>query len=196
MKLKLLVPLVAVTALLGLLLLGLGLNSRDLPSPLVGQPAPVFTLESLEDPEVLLTEQDFIGEVALVNVWATWCSTCRAEKPLLMELARGGIPIHAFNYRDERDAALRYLEMTDSPYRTIAYDPAGDAGIDWGVYATPETYVLDAEGVIRYKRIGPLSRQLLLDEVLPLIEKLRAEKLRAEQRTTEKLGAESAGRAS
>ncbi|MFB9147771.1 DsbE family thiol:disulfide interchange protein [Halomonas alkalicola] len=196
MKLKLLIPLVAVMALLGLLLLGLGLNSRDLPSPLVGKPAPAFTLEALEDPEVLLTEQDFIGEVALVNVWATWCSTCRAEKPLLMELARGGIPIHAFNYRDERDAALRYLEMTDSPYRTIAYDPAGDAGIDWGVYATPETYVLDAEGIIRYKRIGPLSRQLLLDEVLPLIEKLRAEKLRAEQRTTEKLGAESAGRAS
>lgn len=190
MKLKLLISLVAVTALLGLLLLGLGLNSRDLPSPLVGQPAPAFMLESLEDPEVLLTEQDFIGEVALVNVWATWCSTCRQEKPLLMELARGGIPIHAFNYRDERDAALRYLEMTDSPYRTIAYDPAGDAGIDWGVYATPETYVLDAEGVIRYKRIGPLSRQLLLDEVLPLIEKLRAEKLRAEQRRA----AEPAGR--
>ncbi len=181
MKLKLLIPLVAVMALLGLLLLGLGLNSRDLPSPLVGQPAPAFTLEALEDPEVLLTEQDFIGEVALVNVWATWCSTCRAEKPLLMELARGGIPIHAFNYRDERDAALRYLEMTESPYRTIAYDPAGDAGIDWGVYATPETYVLDAEGVIRYKRIGPLSRQLLLDEVLPLVEKLRAEQLRAEK---------------
>ncbi len=190
MNLKLLIPLVAVTALHGLLLLGLGLNSRDLPSPLVGQPAPAFMLESLEDPEVMLTEQDFIGEVALVNVWATWCSTCRAEKPLLMELARGGIPIHAFNYRDERGAALRYLEMTDSPYRTIAYDPAGDAGIDWGVYATPETYVLDAEGVIRYKRIGPLSRQLLLDEVLPLIEKLRAEKLRAEQRRA----AEPAGR--
>ena len=185
MKLKLLIPLVAVTALLGLLLLGLGLNSRDLPSPLVGQPAPAFTLESLEDPETILTEQDFIGEVALVNVWATWCSTCRQEKPLLMELARGGIPIHAFNYRDERDAALRYLEMTESPYRTIAYDPAGDAGIDWGVYATPETYVLDAEGVIRYKRIGPLTRQLLLDEVLPLIEKLRAEKLRAENLSAE-----------
>ena len=185
MKLKLLIPLVAVTALLGLLLLGLGLNSRDLPSPLVGQPAPAFTLESLEDPETILTEQDFIGEVALVNVWATWCSTCRQEKPLLMELARGGIPIHAFNYRDEREAALRYLEMTESPYRTIAYDPAGDAGIDWGVYATPETYVLDAEGVIRYKRIGPLTRQLLLDEVLPLIEKLRAEKLRAENLSAE-----------
>lgn len=181
MRLKLLIPLVAVVALLGLLLLGLGLNSRDLPSPLVGQPAPAFMLESLEDAEVILTEQDFIGEVALVNVWATWCSTCRSEKPLLMELARGGIPIHAFNYRDERDAALRYLEMTESPYRTIAFDPAGDAGIDWGVYATPETYVLDAEGVIRYKRIGPLSRQLLLDEVLPLVERLRAEQTKAEQ---------------
>jgi cytochrome c biogenesis protein CcmG, thiol:disulfide interchange protein DsbE len=191
MKLKLLLPLVAVVALLGLLLVGLGLNSRDLPSPLVGQPAPAFALESLADPEVILTEQDFIGEVALVNVWATWCSTCRAEKPLLMELARGGVTIHAFNYRDERDAALRYLEMTDSPYRTIAYDPAGDAGIDWGVYATPETYLLDAEGVIRYKRIGPLTRQLLLDEVLPLMEKLKAE-----QASAQDSHAEPAGRAS
>lgn len=181
MNLRLLIPLIAISALLGLLFIGLGMNSRDLPSPLVGKPAPAFELEALEDAEHILTEQDFIGEVALVNVWATWCSTCRAEKPLLMELAAGGIPIHAFNYRDERDAALRYLSVSDNPYQVIAYDPRGDAGIDWGVYATPETYVLDAEGVIRYKRIGPLNRQLLLDEVLPLIEKLRAEKLRAEK---------------
>ncbi|MDX5378927.1 MAG: DsbE family thiol:disulfide interchange protein [Halomonas sp.] len=180
MNRRLLIPLVATVALLGLLYLGLGIDSRDLPSPLVGKPAPPFVLEALEDAEVTLTEQDFIGEVALVNVWATWCSTCRAEKPLLMELAQGGIPIHAFNYRDERESALRYLSVSDNPYRTIAYDPAGDAGIDWGVYATPETYVLDAEGVIRYKRIGPLTRQLLLDEVLPLVEKLRAESLREE----------------
>ncbi|MFQ3789783.1 DsbE family thiol:disulfide interchange protein [Halomonas sp. A29] len=182
MKLRMLIPLVAAVSLLGLLFIGLGMNSRDLPSPLVGKPAPPFMLEALEDAERVVTEQDFIGEVALVNVWATWCSTCRSEKPLLMELARGGIPIHAFNYRDEREAALRYLSVSDNPYRTIAYDPRGDAGIDWGVYATPETYVLDAEGVIRYKRIGPLSRQLLLDEVLPLIERLRAEKLRDEPR--------------
>ncbi|MGR2738736.1 DsbE family thiol:disulfide interchange protein [Billgrantia sp. Q4P2] len=182
MKLRMLLPLAATGALLGLLFIGLGMNSRDLPSPLVGKPAPPFTLESLEDTERLLTEQDFIGEVALVNVWATWCSTCRSEKPLLMELARGGIPIHAFNYRDERDAALRYLSVSDNPYRTIAYDPKGDAGIDWGVYATPETYVLDAEGVIRYKRIGPLTRQLLLEEVLPLVEKLRDEQRRSEGR--------------
>ncbi|MGQ4880689.1 DsbE family thiol:disulfide interchange protein [Billgrantia sp. LNSP4103-1] len=182
MKLRLIIPLVATIALLGLLFVGLGMNSRDLPSPLVGKPAPPFMLESLQDASITLTEQDFIGEVALVNVWATWCSTCRSEKPLLMELAQGGIPIHAFNYRDERDSALRYLSVSDNPYRTIAYDPQGDAGIDWGVYATPETYVLDAEGVIRYKRIGPLTRQLLLDEVLPLIETLRAEQRAGEGR--------------
>lgn len=181
MTLRMLIALAATAALLGLLFMGLGINARDLPSPLVGKPAPPFVLESLEDASVTLTEQDFIGEVALVNVWATWCSTCRAEKPLLMELARGGIPIHAFNYRDERETALRYLSVSDNPYRTIAYDPVGDAGIDWGVYATPETYVLDAEGVIRYKRIGPLTRQLLLDEVLPLIERLRAEAQRASE---------------
>lgn len=182
MKLRLLLPLAATVALLGLLFIGLGMNSRDLPSPLVGKPAPAFVLESLDDAERLVTEQDFIGEVSLVNVWATWCSTCRSEKPLLMELARGGIPIHAFNYRDERDAALRYLGVSGNPYQTIAFDPRGDAGIDWGVYATPETYVLDADGVIRYKRIGPLSRQLLLDEVLPLVERLRAEQRQREEK--------------
>jgi cytochrome c biogenesis protein CcmG, thiol:disulfide interchange protein DsbE len=182
MNLRLLLPLIAATALLGLLFVGLGMNSRDLPSPLVGKPAPAFSLEALEDAQRMVTEQDFIGEVSLVNVWATWCSTCRSEKPLLMELARGGIPIHAFNYRDERDAALRYLDVSGNPYQTVAFDPRGDAGIDWGVYATPETYVLDADGVIRYKRIGPLSRQLLLDEVLPLVEKLRDEQQRNEAR--------------
>lgn len=182
MRLRLFLPLVAIVTLLGLLFLGLGLNSRDLPSPLVGKPAPAFTLEALEDSDRTLTEQDFFGEVALVNVWASWCSTCRSEKPLLMELARGGIPIHAFNYRDERDVALRYLGITGNPYRSIAFDPRGDAGIDWGIYATPETYVLDAEGVIRYKRIGPLSRQLLLDEVLPLVEELRDEQRAKELR--------------
>ncbi|WP_163557807.1 DsbE family thiol:disulfide interchange protein [Halomonas sp. NO4] len=175
MKWRLLLPLAAVMALLGVLLVGLGLNSRELPSPLVGQPAPAFTLTALEDPERVLTEADFIGEVALVNVWATWCSTCRAEKPLLMELAGRGIPIHGINYRDERAAARRYLAISDNPYRTIAFDPEGDAGLEWGVYATPETYLLDAKGVIRYKRTGPLSRELIRDEVLPLIDELRAE---------------------
>ena len=104
---RLLLLLAAVAALLGLLFAGLGMNARELPSPLVGKPAPPFELESLFDAELTLTEQDFIGEVALVNVWATWCSTCRAEKPLLLELARGGIPLYGINYRDERDEALR-----------------------------------------------------------------------------------------
>ncbi|MFY0989149.1 DsbE family thiol:disulfide interchange protein [Halomonas sp. C05BenzN] len=175
MKPRILLLLLAVAALLGLLFAGLGMNARELPSPLVGKPAPPFVLESLFDAEQTLTEQDFIGEVALVNVWATWCSTCRAEKPLLLELADGGIPIYGFNYRDERDEALRYLRISDDPYRDIAHDPQGDAGIDWGVYATPETYLLDAEGTIRYKRTGPLTRQVLLDEVLPLVERLRRE---------------------
>ncbi|SEK73989.1 DsbE family thiol:disulfide interchange protein [Halomonas daqiaonensis] len=178
MRIRLLLPLVAVVALVGLLFLGLGLNSRELPSPLIGKPAPSFELESLEDGNRTLTEQDFIGEVALVNVWASWCTTCRAEKPLLMELARGDIPIYAFNYRDDRETALRYLSVSGNPYQTIAYDPTGDVGMDWGVYATPETYLLDTQGVIRYKRIGQLTRQILLDEVLPLAERLKAEQKR------------------
>ena len=177
MKLRrVLLPLVAVLAMLGLFYVGLGMDARELPSPLVGKPAPAFELESFFDPEVTITEADFIGEVALVNVWASWCVTCLREKPLLMELARQGITIHSFNYRDTREDAKRYLSADRNPYDKIAFDPDGDAGLEWGVYATPETYVLDARGMIRYKRIGPLNPKILEEEILPLIARLEAEK--------------------
>ncbi len=168
-------PLVGVLVILGLLYVGLGIDSRALPSPLVGKPAPAFQLESFYDPEEIVTEADFIGEVALVNVWASWCSSCRSEKPYLMELARQGVTIHGFNYRDTRADARRYLSAEMNPYDKIAFDPNGEAGMEWGVYATPETYVLDAGGTIRYKHIGPLTPRIIREEVLPLIEKLEAE---------------------
>ncbi|WP_290653004.1 DsbE family thiol:disulfide interchange protein [Aquisalimonas sp.] len=172
---RIFIPLTGALMVLGLLYVGLGLDSRSLPSPLVGKPAPAFELESLEDPERMITEADFIGEVALVNVWASWCSSCRSEKPYLMALARQGVTIHAFNYRDTREDATHYLAADMNPYDTIAFDPQGDAGMEWGVYATPETYVLDAEGIIRYKHIGPLDAQLVREEILPVLEKLEAE---------------------
>ena len=168
-------PLTAVLALLVLFYVGLGLDSRSLPSPLIDEPAPSFELQSLTDPERTLTEQDFIGEVALVNVFASWCSSCWAEHSNLVELARDGVAIYGLNYRDQRPDALRYLDRGGNPYRHIVFDPDGDAGMDWGVYATPETFLLDAEGRIRHKHIGPLDARVIREEFLPMIEQLEAE---------------------
>lgn len=173
---RIILPLVGAITLLGLLYVGLGMDSRELPSPLVNDPAPAFELEALDDPGRTVTEEDFIGEVALVNVWASWCSSCRAEKPYLVELAEQGVTIYAFNYRDTRRDARRYLGASGNPYEEIAFDPDGDAGMDWGVYATPETYVLDADGVIRHKQIGPLNPQIIREEILPLLDELETEK--------------------
>lgn len=172
---RVILPFGAALLVLAILYLAMGIDSSELPSPLVGKPAPEFELESLEDPDRSVTEEDFIGEVALVNVWASWCASCRAEKPHLVELARQGITIHAFNYRDERDDAHRYLNATGNPFDLIGHDPHGEAGMEWGVYATPETYVLDADGTIRHKHIGPLDSDVIRNKILPLIEKLEAE---------------------
>lgn len=169
---------VVVAGVLGLLYVGLGLDSRKLPSPLVGKEAPDFSLSLLEDPEQLFTREDLLGQVTLVNVWASWCSTCRAERPYLMELARNGVAIYAFNYRDERVQALHYLQAAGNPFRKIGYDPDADAGMDWGVYATPETYIVDAVGRIRYKHIGPLNPRVIREEVLPILAQLEQERSR------------------
>lgn len=167
-------PFAAVLAVLGLFYLGLGSDPGRIPSPLVEKPAPPFELQSLTDPNETVTEQDFIGEVALVNVFASWCGTCRQEKSNLLDLARHGVTIYGLNYRDDRQAALAYLESGGNPYARIAYDPEGDAGIDWGVYGTPETYLLDAEGRIRHKHVGPMDAQMIREELLPMIEHLKA----------------------
>lgn len=169
------IPTVLAIGILGLFYVGLKTEDSGLPSPLVGEPAPEFQLESLRDPSKTLTEQDFTGEVALVNVWASWCNSCRTEHKYWRELAQQGIPIHAINYRDNRTNARRYLDRFGDPFDKIAYDPEAEAGIDWGVYATPETYVLDADGVIRYKHIGPVNQEVIREEIRPLIEELEAE---------------------
>lgn len=164
-----------VAAFLGLLYVGLGLDSRKLPSPLVGKDAPEFSLPVLDNPTETFTKADLLGKVSIVNVWASWCVTCRAERPYLVDLARTGVPIYAFNFKDNRQDALYYLQAAGNPFVKIGFDPDAEAGIDWGVYATPETYVLDANGVIRYKHIGPLNPQVIRQEVLPLLAKLNDE---------------------
>ncbi|MCG5530318.1 DsbE family thiol:disulfide interchange protein [Halorhodospira halochloris] len=172
---RIVIPTVIALSVLGLLYVGLQMEDRGLPSPLVGKPAPPFELESLRDPDKIITEEDFLGEVAIVNVWASWCDVCRTEHEHWRRLSERGTPIHAINYRDTRANAQRYLDQFGDPFEKIAFDPEARAGMDWGVYATPETYILDADGTIEYKHIGPVNDEIVREEILPLIEELEAE---------------------
>ena len=168
-----LAPLVAFIALAGLLYKGLSLDPRRVPSPLIDKPAPAFSLPLLRQPETLISNADFKGQVTLFNVWATWCVACRQEHPLLMKLAQQGIQIYGLNYKDTRDDAKRWLQMYGDPYLANAFDAEGRTGIDWGVYGTPETFVVDRQGVIRHKHIGPLTMDSVKNEILPLLRKLQ-----------------------
>jgi cytochrome c biogenesis protein CcmG/thiol:disulfide interchange protein DsbE len=168
-----LTPLVLFLALAGLLYKGLALNPREVPSPLIGKPAPEFTLPELKDTSRQLSHSDFLGKVSLLNVWATWCVSCRAEHPLLMQLARQGVTIYGLDYKDSREDAKRWLQRFGDPYVANAFDADGRVGIDWGVYGTPETFVIDQNGIIRHKHIGPLTEEAIQREILPLIQQLK-----------------------
>jgi cytochrome c biogenesis protein CcmG/thiol:disulfide interchange protein DsbE len=162
--------------LVALLWAGLYLDPREVPSPFIGRPAPQFTLPVLEHPDEVISPADMRGQVWMLNVWATWCVSCRAEHEVLLKLAREtSIPIIGLNYKDENAAATRWLQQLGSPYVMNAVDAAGRAGIDWGVYGTPETFVIDKSGVIRHKQTGPVSEQILQQTILPLLKQLQAE---------------------
>jgi len=172
-----LMPLAAFLALVILLYQGLSIDPHRVPSPLIGKNVPVFTLTKLKHPSATLSNKDFKGKVALFNVWATWCVSCRAEHSVLMQLAKTGrVPIYGLNYKDKRPAAVRWLQQYGDPYQANAFDADGRVGIDWGVYGTPETFVIDKRGVIRHKHIGPLTQDILRQEILPLVAQLKAEK--------------------
>lgn len=156
------------------LFIGLGLNPREVPSPLVGKPAPEIGLAQLQDPQKIFRTTDFQGQVWLLNVWASWCVSCREEHPLLLEVARSGIvPIVGLNYKDRRQEALAWLERYGNPYTLSVMDSEGRVGIDYGVYGVPETFVIDRHGVIRYKHIGPLTAESWQKKMLPLINELK-----------------------
>ncbi len=160
----------------GLFWVGLSLNPGLVPSPLIGKPAPAFDLPLLEDEEQRFTAEDLKGRVTMVHVWATWCVSCRAEHPVLMSFARRNlVPVIGFNYRDERDAAMNWLRTLGDPYERTLYDPSGRAGIDWGVYGTPETFIVDRDGIIRYKHVGPLSEEIIQSHLIPLLARLAEE---------------------
>lgn len=171
---RFLIPLAMFVVLVGFLLVGLNLNPRQVPSPLVGKPAPEFQLQQLHDTGKTLTSRDNLGKVWLLNVWASWCVSCRDEHPVLVELAKTGIvPVYGLNYKDERDDALQWLRQFGDPYTVSIVDREGRTGIDYGVYGVPETYVIDKEGVIRYKQIGPVTVEALQSKILPLVRELQ-----------------------
>ena len=159
--------------LVGLLSVGLRLNPRDVPSPLIGKPAPAFELPLLHAPDKTFSQKDMLGTVWVMNVWASWCQPCLMEHPVVSELARSGIaPVVGLNYKDAREDALPWLRRNGDPFKLTVSDYAGRIGIDYGVYGVPETYVIDRKGIIRYKHIGPLTPEIAQKRLRPLIQEL------------------------
>lgn len=172
---RFLVPLGFFLLLLVFLGVGLTLNPREIPSPLIDNPAPPFKLAQLRTPEKTFSSDDMRGRVWLLNVWASWCVSCRDEHPVLLGLAKTGmVPIQGLNYKDKREDALNWLNRFGDPYTLAMSDREGRVGIDYGVYGVPETYVIDKAGVIRYKHIGPLSTDAIQSKIIPLVKKLNA----------------------
>jgi len=173
--LRFLLPLVVFLAIAGFLLKGLWLDPREIPSPLIDKPAPEFRLESLEDSSRQIDRKDMLGKVWLLNAWASWCVACREEHPLLVQFSRSAtVPIVGLNYKDTRVDGMRWLAQFGNPYVASLFDENGRVGIDFGVYAVPETFVIDKLGVVRFKQIGPVTPEVLQEKILPLIQRLNA----------------------
>ena len=172
-RIRLFLPLIIFAALALLLFRGLALDPRELPSALIDRPLPQFTLPALgrEQP---LSRDDITGRVALLNVWATWCVSCRVEHPYLLQIAASGVPIYGINYKDEDAAAARWLAELGDPYRANIADREGSLGLDLGVYGAPETYLVDAEGVIRYRHVGVVDERVWQTILQPMYQQLSA----------------------
>lgn len=173
-RLGVFIPLLLFLGLAVLFGVGLTLNPREIPSPLIGKPVPTFSLPPVKGRTLGLSSADLKGEVSLVNVFASWCTACRAEHPLLMDLKeKGVVPIHGLNYKDKPEDAERWLNELGDSYTRTGADVDGRVGIEWGVYGVPETFVIDRDGRIAYKHIGQLTPQALRDKIVPLINELR-----------------------
>ena len=173
---KLAWTIVAFALLVALLAAGLGLDPREVPSPLIGKPAPHFELPLLAAPDKTFSQKDLLGKVWILNVWASWCPPCLVEHPVVTALAKSQIaPVIGLNYKDAREDALPWLERNGDPFQFSVFDAAGRIGIDYGVYGVPETYVIDKRGVIRYKQIGPVTREIVAQKILPLVGQLGRE---------------------
>jgi len=168
-----LIPLAIFLGLSVFMFVGLSLDPKAVPSPLIDKPAPAFELTQLHNVEQTIAAADMKGKVWMLNVWASWCVSCRQEHPVFMQLARTGqVPIYGLNYKDEREAAKQWLQDFGNPYTLTGFDHNGRVGVDYGVYGVPETYVIDKDGVIRHKHTGPVTQQAVQTEILPLVRKL------------------------
>ena len=173
--LKYIIPLAVFLALAIFFAIGLTRDPRTVPSPYIDKPAPQFRLERLHEPTIAFTPEEMKGKVWMLNVWASWCASCRVEHPLLVDIARKRIvPIVGLNYKDQRDDAKAWLKKFGDPYELSAWDIDGRVGLDFGVYGAPETFLIDKQGVIRHKQIGPITPEALDKTILPLIRKLNA----------------------
>lgn len=170
---KYLLPLAAFVVLVAFLAIGLNRNPRDIPSPLAGKPAPDFTLPLLSDPAKSFSPAEMKGKVWLLNVWASWCVSCRQEHPVLVSFAKqGNVPIVGLNYKDQVADGKKWLVDFGDPYLLSAVDADGRVGINYGVYGVPETYVIDKQGLIQLKHTGPITADSLKMQILPLVAEL------------------------
>ncbi|GHA19501.1 DsbE family thiol:disulfide interchange protein (plasmid) [Pelagibacterium nitratireducens] len=175
-RLVLMLPVAVFAAVALALYWGLNDNDDSLPSTLIGKPIPEFDLPPVEGRQTGFSSADLRDQVSIVNVWASWCVPCRVEMPLLNELAEDGIvPIYGINFKDDAVEALAFLEELGDPYTRIGADQSGRVAIDWGVYGLPETFVVDADGRIAYKHVGPFDRTSLEEDILSVVRRLQAE---------------------
>ena len=173
--LKYLLPIGLFAVLVGFLYFGLGRDKETLPSPLIGKSAPIFELARLDDPPKTFSNGELAGKPYVLNVWGSWCVGCRQEHGALLEIARRGeVPIVGLNYRDERGAALNWLERLGDPYAVSAFDDEGRAAIDWGVYGAPETFLIDASGKVLKKHVAPITVEIWEQEFVPLLPQAKA----------------------
>ncbi len=171
---KFLIPLGIFVVLAIFLGRGLSLDPREVPSPLIGKPAPAFSLSQLDQPAQMIGTEQLLGQVWILNVWASWCVACRDEHPVLVEFSKTGVaPIYGLNYKDKREPAMNWLQQLGNPYTASIFDESGRVGIDFGVYGVPETFVIDKLGVIRYKKTGPVTQETIQSIIVPLVKKLQ-----------------------
>jgi cytochrome c biogenesis protein CcmG/thiol:disulfide interchange protein DsbE len=172
--LKFFLPIAAFLGLVGIFYIGLYQDPTLVPSPLIGKAAPAFELPSLHAPDKRISNADMLGEVVLLNVWASWCPSCVHEHEILMQIASAGtLPIYGLDWKDERSAALKWLQRLGNPYTAVAYDYDNVVGINWGVYGAPETFLIDADGLILHKLVGQLTPEIWQEEFLPLIQEAK-----------------------
>lgn len=178
MQNKTLLPFLVFILIVVFLAIGLNLKPGEVPSPFIGKPAPKFSLETLGDKNLRITRKEMLGKVWMLNVWASWCAACRDEHSLLNKISQDGVvEILGLNYKDTRFDANKWLDQFGNPYSVIAFDENGDVGIDYGVYGVPETFVIDKNGMVRLKHIGPLTRNDISQSIIPLVKSLEKEKI-------------------